>query len=229
MWWLTADPSVANFETGYQTLTILVFLLAFPMNVLLKTFASIATIVTCNENRGSLVRETPWWNIPAGLWRSIPPVRDLWPGIKGIWQRVFAVEMLVSAAVIPLQFASLAVITLPLTLPIILSLYIATPSAVLEGTKGWEAIQRSRQLIKPLRWDLGIPFVGLVAGQRVLEALKERIMATLTARIYRELIEIPVVIVVGWWVVSIFLARMQDVLPYVSFNAAKRIESSAPS
>ena len=229
MWWLTADPSVANFETGYQTLTILVFLLAFPMNVLLKTFTSMATIVTCNEDRGSLVRETPWWNIPAGLWRSIPIVRNLWPGIKGIWLRVFAVEILVSAAVIPLQFASLAVITLPLTLPIILSLYIATPSAVLEGTKGWEAIQRSRQLIKPLRWDLGIPFVGLVAGQRLLEALKERIMATLSARIYRELIEIPVVIVVGWWVASIFLARMQDVLPYVSFNAAKRIESSAPS
>lgn len=174
--------------------------------------------------------DTAWWNVPAGLSRAVPLVKNiLASGISKIWLRVFAVEMLVSAAVIPLQFASLAVITLPLTLPIILSLYVAIPSAVLEGSKGWKAIQRSRQLIKPLRWDLAIPFVGLVAGQRLLESLKDRIMATLPARIYRELIEIPVVIVVGWWIASILLARMQDVLPFVAFNAGKSVESSVPS
>jgi hypothetical protein len=50
-----------------------------------------------------------------------------------LWRPAFVVELAVSAAVLPLQFASLAVVTLPLTLPLILGLQAALPVAVLEG------------------------------------------------------------------------------------------------
>lgn len=59
MWWLSADPSIANFQTGYQALTIAVFLAAFPLNVLLKTWASAATILVCSGGAGALGARGP--------------------------------------------------------------------------------------------------------------------------------------------------------------------------
>ena len=55
--------------------------------------------------------------------------------MAALWRPVFVVELLVAAVVVPLQFASLAVVTLPLTLPVILALQAAGPAAALEG--GW--------------------------------------------------------------------------------------------
>lgn len=227
MWWLTGDPSIANFNTGYQTLTIIVFLLAFPLNVLLKTLASTATVLVCSTDAGGpLSSSIPWWKLNQGLSRAFAMLRgSIWPQVKAIWYRVFAVELLVSAAVIPLQFASLAVITLPLTLPLILSLYAAAPAAVLEARQGLGAVWRSRELIKPVRWALAIPFVGLVVAQRALEIGKERAMAALPARFYRELIEIPAVVLIGGLVLTVYVARLQDVMPFVVFSEAKRIGS----
>ena len=51
----------------------------------------------------------------------------------------------------PEQFASLAVVTLPLTLPFILDLQAAAAAAGLEGLRGMEAIRRSRQLMRRIR------------------------------------------------------------------------------
>lgn len=53
--------------------------------------------------------------------------------VFALWHSVFMVELLVAAIVVPLQFASLAVITLPVTIPIIVSLQAAAPAAALEG------------------------------------------------------------------------------------------------
>jgi hypothetical protein len=233
MWWLSGDPSIANFETGYQTLTIIVFLLAFPLNVLLKTLASAATILVCNKSMVDERGPSPS-TVPNGrlklthcLSRAITLLREsIWPDIKAIWHRVFVVELLVSAAVIPLQFASLAVITLPLTLPLILSLYAAAPAAVLEARQGLDAVWRSRELIKPVRWALAPPFVGLVVAQRALESGKERVMAALPARFYREIIEIPAVVLIGGMVLSVYVARLQDVMPFVVFSEAKRVSGN---
>ena len=224
MWWLSSDPAIANFETGYQYLTVTVFLLAFPVNMLLKTLASCATILICRDDVGEMVERTPWWHPIAGMWRALPAVRAVWPTVASIWTRVFTVELLVSAAAIPLQFASLALITLPLTLPIILALQAAAPAAVLEDRGGIDAIKRSRDLIKPIRWTLAIPFVGLVVGQRLAEAVKGQLLASMPPRFYKELIEIPGGLLIGGLVLSVLLSRMQDVLPYTAFTEAKRKE-----
>jgi hypothetical protein len=202
-------------------LTLIVFLLAFPLNVLLKSIASAVTILICETNAGRDL-QTPWWNPLLGLKRAAPVVRETLPRIAATWTSVFVVELLVSVAVIPLQFASLAVITLPLTLPIILSLQAAAPAAVLEGRTGWDALKRSRTLIAPVKWALAVPFVGLVVAARLLEAVRGRLLASMPQRFYKELVEIPIVIVVGGAVAAVLLARMQDVLPWVAFKEATR-------
>ena len=50
---------------------------------------------------------------------------------------MFVVDLLVACVVVPLQFASLAVVTLPFTLPRILDLQAANAAAVLEGAWAW--------------------------------------------------------------------------------------------
>lgn len=221
MWWLTADPAIANFQTGYQTLTIAVFLLAFPLNVLLKTLASAATILICNADAGADVK-APWWQPWLGLGRALPVVRSIWPTITSLWASVFVVELLVSAAVIPLQFASLAVITLPITLPIIVSLLTAAPVAVLERRRGWDAIQQSRKLVWPIKWALAVPFLGLVVTQRLVESGKTAAMGLVPPRFYRELIEVPVGLMLAGVALTVFLTRLQDVLPFCAYTEATR-------
>ena len=225
MWWLSADPAISNFQTGYQILTIIVFLLAFPLNIVLKTIGTCFTIFICKEEAGKKSGEelkTPWWRPFLGMKRALPAVRALSTQVRQVWKRVFVVELLVSAAVIPLQFASLAVITLPLTLPLILSLYAAAPAAALEGLTGVDAVKRSHKLVKPIRWALAVPFVGLVVSQRGAEALKGQLLAAMPPRFYKELIELPAALLIGGFVLALLLSRMQDVLPFVAFTEAKR-------
>ena len=50
--------------------------------------------------------------------------------------RVWMVDLLVAVRVLPLQFASLLIITLPVTLPRLLALQLANPASVVEGAPG---------------------------------------------------------------------------------------------
>lgn len=135
--------------------------------------------------------------------------------ILALWRPVFVAELMVAAVVVPLQFASLAVVTLPLTLPWILDLQAAAPAAAAEGAGLWDnsmsieyssmvcqactvsrvpfplycagvrgmaAVKRSRHLLRPLRWQLAIPFVALLLTGRLLEAAKATLINALPAR-----------------------------------------------
>lgn len=44
------------------------------------------------------------------------------------------------------------------------------------------AVQRSRQLLRSLRWQLAIPFVGLLLGGRALEFAKASLLSSMPAR-----------------------------------------------
>jgi len=61
--------------------------------------------------------------------------------------------------------------------------------------------------------------------------LKSQLMAAIPPRFYRELIEIPVSVLVIGMLLSVFFARLQDVLPFVAFSEARRLEmaESKPS
>lgn len=70
----------------------------------------------------------------------IPPIRSMYKNISCIWPkmrsslaRVWMVDLLVAVRVLPLQFASLLIVTLPLTLPRLLALQLANPASVVEG------------------------------------------------------------------------------------------------
>lgn len=226
MWWLSSDPGIANFQTGYQPLTLAIFLAAFPLNILIKTLAAIATVRICASDAGAEAASIPWWRPLAGLKAALPTLLTLWPAVSSVWKPVFVVEFLVTLAVMPLQAASLAVVTLPLTLPLIVSLQAAIAAAVLEGQRGMAAIQRSRTLLHPMRWALAVPFVGLVVVARLLEAGKGAVLSAVPPRFYKELLEIPVTLVVGGAVAGMVLARLQDVLPFVAYQAATQQEGS---
>ena len=45
-----------------------------------------------------------------------------------------------------------------------------------------EAVQRSRQLLRGVRWQLAAPFVGLLLGGRALEAAKGTLLGAMPAR-----------------------------------------------
>lgn len=150
--------------------------------------------------------------------------------VAALWRPVFIVELLVAAVVVPAQFASLAVITLPFTLPLIVELQAAGPAAALEGAllvplqlkcvalivgraavtaavsldgarrcvrcqqrpsirlsclagvRGTAAMARSRALLRGLRWQLAVPFVGLVVAGRLLEGAKAALLSNLPPR-----------------------------------------------
>jgi hypothetical protein len=227
MWYLSADPAIANFQTGYQPLTMAVFAVSFPLNVLLKTLAAAATVLLCRRAAAAAPLPAGWWHPRAGLRAAWPALSALRPALAAAWRRAFVVELLVAAAVVPLQAASLAVVTLPLTVPLILSLQAAAPAAVAEGAEGMAAVRRSRALLRPLRWALGVPFVGLVVAARLAEAGKGALLSAMPPRYYRELVELPLALMVGGAVLGAALARLQDVLPVVAYEAAVRRERGA--
>ena len=72
----------------------------------------------------------------------IPPVRSMYKNISCIWPkmrtslgRVWLVDLLVAVRVLPLQFASLLLVTLPITMPRLLALQLANPASVVEGAQ----------------------------------------------------------------------------------------------
>lgn len=230
-WYLIVDPAIANFQTGYQAVTLVVFLLSFPFNVLFKTWAVVATILLCQRQAddastgGSATgTDGPNPGILAAARGALRTLRSLRPDIARLWRPVFGVELLVAAAVVPLQFASLLVVTLPLTLPLILDLQAATPAVIFEGQRGWAAVVRSRALIKRIRWSLAVPFVITVVAQRLAQRGREWVLGRLPPRFYTELVEIPVVVFLAGTLLSLLLMRLQDVLPYVAYFESKASE-----
>lgn len=228
MWWLSVDPQLANFQTGYQPLTFVFFLLTFPVVVGVKSWAALATILFCQQ-AGKGEQEdgasVPLWQPLRGIRHGLKSLASMRQQIGSLWGRMFLVELLVASAVVPLTFASLAVVTIPLTLPLILDLQGAGPAAAVEGVSGMAAVDRSRALLRSIRWQLAIPFVGLVAARRLLEAAKSTLVNAMPPRFYQELIEIPLVVLVGGTVLSLLVARLQDVLPFVAYTEAASLET----
>jgi hypothetical protein len=234
-WWLSSDPALANFETGYQAVAIAASLLAFPAVVAVKSVASAATVLIARGGAGWAAGAAPravgvpLWRPLAGLRAGVAAARALAPAVRALWPRVYAAELLCAAAVVPLQFASLAVVTLPLTLPLILSLQAAAPAAAVEGLSGVGALKRSRALLARgrLRWHLAAPFLGLVAAQRGLEAARNAALTAMPPRYFKELVELPLLLVVAAAVAAALLARLQDVLPAAAYAEAVELEAAA--
>ncbi len=69
------------------------------------------------------------------------------------------------------------------------------------------AIRRSQSLLKPLRWVLAGPFLGLLLSKRLLDVAKGLLLTAMPPRFYRQLPEVPIGILVGATLLSVVLAR----------------------
>lgn len=57
-----------------------------------------------------------------------------------------------------------------------------TPSPFPAGVRGLAAIKRSRALLRPLRWRLAVPFVGIVVALRLADAAKGYLLSNMPPR-----------------------------------------------
>lgn len=217
MWWLSQNPNLMGIDafSGYQQLTGLVFIVAFPISVLIKTVQS-----TYFYSLFSMGQKIQGPGLVCMFKNSLKRCTELWPRVQTLVPRIISVELIVSAIVIPLQFASLLVFSLPLTLPIIMSVHVALPVAVYEDKRGWEAVARSRQLMKPILWETAIPFVTIIICQRLVEVLQGKFIASLPQRFYYELLEIPIGIVMIGFALSILTSMARLAMPFVCFRFA---------
>ncbi|BDA45383.1 hypothetical protein COCOBI_07-1700 [Coccomyxa sp. Obi] len=230
LWFLSNNPSIANFETGYQYLVAVFFLIVFPLNILIRSFASTITILYAWKNAGE-PNECPDLK-PTFL----PPVKRMWANLKCVWPkmrgavpRVWFVDLLVAVRVLPLQCLSLLLLPLPFTLPRILALQLANPASVVEGWEGDEALKRSDEMtkVKGVKKALLWPYVGLICGMRLVSMGRTPILAALPAHIIRDVPEIPFVIYTSFLFLSVVLSRLQDVLPLAVFKKGKDREAAS--
>jgi len=219
-WWLSTNPALDQVKM-YQIITGAMFIVAFPLNVLIRTFQSIYFFLLCQGKAAVGGRSTGTSNGSTKWKATLKRCIALWPSVTSLCSSVLLVELFVSAVVVPLQFASLLVFTLPITLPLIMSVQIAVPVAIEENIRGLNALQRSQELMKPIKWSAGLPFVGIIASQRLVEMGKDKMMQSIPQRFYFELIEIPLVIIIVGTIISLFLAIARNLMPYACYEITK--------
>lgn len=219
-WWLSTNPALDQVNT-YQLITGAVFIIAFPLNVLIRTFQSIYFFLLCKGEGAVGVRSFGTSN-GSTKWRdTLKRCKLLFPSVISLCSSVLLVELFVSIVVVPLQFASLLVFTLPITLPLIMSVQTSVPVAIEENLRGLNALRRSQELMKPIKWSASLPFVGIIVSQRLVEMGKDKIIQAIPQRFYFELIEIPLVIIFVGTIASLFLAMARSVMPYACYEIAR--------
>ena len=75
------------------------------------------------------------------------------------------------------------------------------------GEKGWKALEKSKQVVQPLRAAVALPFLGLIIFTRLLDPLKGQALAALPMRYYRELPEIPIALYLGFTILAVIIHR----------------------
>lgn len=150
-WWLSNNPEVATWATGYQALGLIVFLAIFPVELALRSMALAITGILVS--RGPEEQPDQPRNPLRGVAAAWASIATAWSSIAPAFRRVFAVDVRVALRVIPLQLASWLVLPLPWTLPRMVVLQMAQPLAVVEGAGGDQALESSREMMEPIVWQ----------------------------------------------------------------------------
>lgn len=158
-----------------------------------------------------------------------PNLKELWAtgaalrkALGPIWKRVFIVDLLVTIRVLPLQVASLALLSLPWTLPRLLDLQAANPAAILDGLDGKQAIARSKEVVQPVRRAMAVPFFGLIVLAKIMGPLRLAVLARLPQRYYWDLPEIPLAAYFGITLFGVVMQRLHDLLPLALYRQARQ-------
>ncbi|KAK9812283.1 hypothetical protein WJX73_009984 [Symbiochloris irregularis] len=216
LWWISNDTTIANFQTGYQYIVGAVFVLVFPISILLRTLATAVAILACHQNPGGQVGGAQGWRLsPAAV---LAQLREQWGRVRERWFQLWEVECLLAARVIPLSGLSLLVLPLPWTLPRLMALSATSSQAILQGSPGNEALQRSQQRLRPFWRNIAWPYLALVLSARALEVVKVAAFGALPARLQRDLPELSIAIFVVLSLVTFMLCRMRDLLGLAAYQ-----------
>ncbi|KAK9863676.1 hypothetical protein WJX84_000162, partial [Apatococcus fuscideae] len=208
-WWVAASFDLNQFNTGYGRMMGGCFLVMLLYSLLLKCFANCATIMLCREGIEGMGLS---WRPP--IRRAIGAARQAAAAVRPLFGQVAQVELLVWVRLLPLLAFSLLLLPLPLTLPRIGNLLLATPVALLEGTPEDLAMKRAIRVVDGYRRPLLIAMAIPVALVRVLNGAKQGGLMMLPARYFKELPEIPIgayILLVG---ATVILCRIRELLPY---------------
>ncbi|GAX80848.1 hypothetical protein CEUSTIGMA_g8283.t1 [Chlamydomonas eustigma] len=151
---------------------------------------------------------------------AIQEVLAVAPTVNGMLQRVWWVDVLFNVRALPLQALSLLVLPLPYTLPMLLAIQLAVPCAIAEGHSGMTAIQRSQQLMTGFGHAYAWPFVSIIVGIRIVDVVRNLILASLPPRFWQEIIEIPVILIGLFGFTKLVIIRLQDLIPLAAYYIA---------
>ncbi|CAD7697200.1 unnamed protein product [Ostreobium quekettii] len=236
------DPGV------YSRLADATFLLFKPLDFLLKGLFLAATLVLCREAAeaavldghsqngtggparlaasGTQPKEQKWW---ARVWsaghRGLGAIRNVAP----IAVPVTAVHIVVGAFTALYQGCCLLLLPIVFAMRRLLNIQLALTAAVFEGETFKTALDRSKQLVEPLRPGLYLPFIFLFATPKILGMLRDLVIQTVPERLFAEVPELTWSLVAVLTVAAFLLDRMNEVLPVVVYTMAKRCEDETKS
>ena len=135
--------------------------------------------------------------------------------------RAWLADLAFNAWSLPLQAASLLVVPVFWTLPRLLSIQLAVPSAILAGTGPRASLDASRALMAAAGAGAAAayawPYLGLTLASRGADALKQALLAAVPERWWQEVIEVPIAALLAFAALKVVVARMQDLLPLAAY------------
>jgi hypothetical protein len=160
----------------------------------------------------------------AQLKAGLAEARRGWRAAAPSLRRVWLVDLAFNAWSLPLQAASLLVLPVFWTFPRLLAIQLAVPAAVLAGTAPAASLARSRQLMAKHAAAYAWPYLALTLGARGLDAGKQALLLAVPERWWREVIEVPIAVTIGFAIAKLLLVRMQDLLPLATYLRLQKEE-----
>eukprot|EP00884_Botryococcus_braunii_P016653 jgi/Botrbrau1/3671/Bobra.0008s0005.1 len=218
LWYLSSNPDVANFQTGYQFLVIFFFIIGFPLILLIRSAAFAAASVMCaqaDDEGSSTVKG--WRQSSAHLWGDLrAAASEVHPILGSVWQTY----MLSTLWALPFQALSLILLPAPWALPRLLRLQLSLPVAIFEKSAGIAAVQRSGQLLRPVQWKFALPWLALVVGARLVSYVKDvfvQVVPSMAPRLMTEVPELPMAAYLLLVVIAVLASRVRDLLPVAAY------------
>ena len=143
--------------------------------------------------------------------------------VHPILKRVWWVDIQTNLRCLPLQALSMLVFPIFWTLPKILELQLSVPIAISKGLEGNKALDQSREIMRGFSKTYGWPFIGIIVGLRVVDGIRNVMLALMPPRFWQEVIEIPALAIAVCAIAKVFVCRMQDVLPIQALEMRERV------
>mmetsp|Transcript_12303 Transcript_12303/g.26547 ORF Transcript_12303/g.26547 Transcript_12303/m.26547 type:complete len:585 (-) Transcript_12303:429-2183(-) len=147
------------------------------------------------------------------------------PQVNAMLRRIWWVDMLFNLQALPLQALSMLVITIPWTMPRLISIQLSLPVAVDTGLEGKSALQRSGELMKGWEAAYGWPFIAIILGIRLVDVICNAVLTAIPSRWWQDVIEVPIGLTLLFGFAKLIVIRLQDLMPLAAYLAARDSEA----